>query len=247
MKPLFKRNLKNGDHIPFMTFKISTNLAEQVADFITEKIIRMEMKPGERIYETAIAEELHVSRSPIREALLILERKNLVDLIPRKGASVTPISIELVENHFDVLHALLGMVAHKCIENGSERDLKAIDQAARQAIACAEKNEPSGYYEAVIGFFVACLAAAKNDLVESILADLMPNIRRFLFSSFTIMEQDLKKNAAIVMKGNGYIQEKNKKMAEETVYEYIQNEREISLSNPLFFELISGQVAVLSK
>lgn len=230
-----------------MTFKISTNLAEQVADFIAEKIIRMEMQPGERIYETAIAEELHVSRSPIREALLILERKNLVELIPRKGASVTPISVEFIENHFDVLHALLGLVANKCIENGSEKDFKAIDHAARQALSCAETNDPSGYYEAVIGFFVACLAAAKNELVESILTDLMPNIRRFLFSSFTIMEQDLKKNAAIVMKGNGYIQEKNKKMAEETVYAYMNNERDISFKNPLFYELFIDKEAEQSK
>lgn len=217
-----------------MDFKVSTNLAEQVAQFIEEKIIRLEMAPGERIFETAIAEDLGVSRSPVREALLILERKNLVALIPRKGASVTEITISFIDNHFDILFSLLGLVAHKCIENGSEKDFAAIDTAARDAALCAEKNDPPGYYEAVIRFLLSCMKATQNNLLEQLITDLMPNIKRFLFSSFAIMAQDLKKNAQIVIKGNSYIQEKNKKMAEETIYEYLNNEKKMSLENPLF-------------
>lgn len=217
-----------------MDFRVATNLAEQVAQFIEDKIIRLEMPPGERIFETAIAEELGVSRSPVREALLILERKNLVDLIPRKGASVTEITVSFIENHFDILFSLLGLVANKCIENGSEKDYKAINDAAHMAVSCAEENNSAGYYEAVISFLIACMKATKNNLLEHLIIDLMPNIRRFLFSSFAIMEQDLKKNASIVIKGNNYIQEKNKKMAEETIYEYLNNEKTMSLENPMF-------------
>jgi DNA-binding GntR family transcriptional regulator len=217
-----------------MDFKIATNLAEQVAQFIEEKIIRFEMGPGERIFETAIADDLGVSRSPVREALLILERKNLVELIPRKGASVTAITLSFIDNHFDILFSLLGLVANKCIENGLEKDFKAINDAATDAGRCAENNDPPGYYEAVIRFLLSCIKATKNALLEQLIMDLLPNIKRFLFSSFAIMAQDLKKNAQIVMKGNTYIQEKNKKMAEETIYEYLNDEKRMSLENPLF-------------
>jgi DNA-binding GntR family transcriptional regulator len=49
-----------------MTFKISRNLSEQIADHLVDKVIRFEIMPGERIYEQKISEELGVSRSPVQ-------------------------------------------------------------------------------------------------------------------------------------------------------------------------------------
>ena len=75
-----------------MTFKVSSSLSEQIAEYISDRIIRMEIKPGERILETNIAKEFGVSRSPIREALRILEKTRLLELIPRRGARVAEMS-----------------------------------------------------------------------------------------------------------------------------------------------------------
>jgi len=67
-----------------MEFKPSKNLAEQIALYLGERIIRFELKPGERLIEEELARDLKVSRSPLREALRILEKKWLIDLIPRR-------------------------------------------------------------------------------------------------------------------------------------------------------------------
>lgn len=86
-----------------MEFKASTNLAEQVYIHLSEKIIQFEIAPGERILEVKLAEELGVSRGPIREALRMLAKCRLLELIPRRGAKVAEITEQTIEWLFEVL------------------------------------------------------------------------------------------------------------------------------------------------
>ena len=87
-----------------MTFKAPDSLAEQIAHHLAERIIRGELKPGERIQEQKVTAALNVSRGSVREALLILERRHLVAILPRRGAHVT----ELDERSVRSLCALMG-------------------------------------------------------------------------------------------------------------------------------------------
>jgi len=75
-----------------MTFKAPDSLSEQIAHHLAERIIRGELKPGERIQEHKVTEALSVSRGSVREALLILERRHLIVILPRRGAQVTALT-----------------------------------------------------------------------------------------------------------------------------------------------------------
>ncbi len=81
----------------FMDFKLSGNLAEQVQEYLSDKIIKFEIKPGERLLEEKIASELGMSRGPVREALRTLDKIKLVELIPRRGAKVTELTHQYIE------------------------------------------------------------------------------------------------------------------------------------------------------
>lgn len=96
-----------------MALNISGTLADQIADFITEKIIRLELPPGERILEKNIADELGVSRSPVREAMRILEKTGMIEIIPRCGARVRVITRESIEGFCDVFSLLFGHVVRR--------------------------------------------------------------------------------------------------------------------------------------
>ncbi|MBF8730854.1 MULTISPECIES: GntR family transcriptional regulator [Pseudomonas] len=87
-----------------MTFKAPDSLSEQIAHYLAERIIRGELKPGERIQELKVTQALNVSRGSVREALLILERRHLVAILARRGAHVT----ELDERGVRSLCALMG-------------------------------------------------------------------------------------------------------------------------------------------
>ncbi|MFV3318392.1 GntR family transcriptional regulator [Pseudomonas sp. NY15374] len=87
-----------------MTFKAPDSLSEQIAHYLAERIIRGELAPGERIQEQKVTQALNVSRGSVREALLILERRHLVAILPRRGAHVT----ELDEHSVRSLCSLMG-------------------------------------------------------------------------------------------------------------------------------------------
>jgi DNA-binding GntR family transcriptional regulator len=85
------------------------SLPEQIAESIGAAIIRGELDPGERIHEQDIAERFSVSRGPAREALRILERDGLVQILARRGARVTELTVDEVEEVFEMRAALLGL------------------------------------------------------------------------------------------------------------------------------------------
>ena len=68
------------------------SLARGAADWIAEHIISGEIKPGEKLTETGLAERMGISRSPVREALQALSREGLIILEPRRGAYVSELN-----------------------------------------------------------------------------------------------------------------------------------------------------------
>lgn len=229
-----KNKLSEFSGIMNMSFKISSNLSEQIAEHISDKIIRIEIRPGERIMETTIADELSVSRSPIREALRILEKNRLVELTPRRGARVTEMSETFIAHLCDILAVLLGLTAHQCVENGSDQDLKKIDDAAQASAQCVNRDDIYGYYKSVFEFAIACLKATRNPLLEQMVAELMPNVRRILYASFSAKKEELQQNVQILLTGNRFVQERNGKMAEKTVCDYVRKAKEFALKNKIF-------------
>ncbi len=211
-----------------------TNLSEQIADHIADKIIRLEFRPGERIMETKIADELEVSRSPIREALRILEKNRLVELIPRRGARVTEFSETFIDQLCDVLMALFCLMARQCVENGTDSNLEIIDDAAKQSSDCVSREDVYGYYNALFDFVVASLKATQNPLLEQMIQELLPNVRRIIYASLSFQKEALEKNVVVVMTGNRYLQERNGKMAEKTVVDYIMQAKSFALENNIF-------------
>lgn len=210
------------------------NLSEQIADHITEKIIRLEIRPGERIMETKIADELKVSRSPIREALRILEKNRLVELIPRRGARVTELPETFIVQLCDILTTLFCLMARQCVENATAGNLETIDAAAKRSRDCVAQEDVYGYYTALFDFAVASLKATHNPLLEQVIHELLPNVRRLIYASFSIQKEALERNVAVVMIGNQYLQERNAKMAEETVTDYIKKAKAFALENNIF-------------
>lgn len=81
-------------------------VTSSVVDILREKIISHEIKAGTPLRQNALADELDVSRIPIREALLQLEAEGLVEFAPHRGAVATRISVEEVNELFG-LRAIL--------------------------------------------------------------------------------------------------------------------------------------------
>ena len=100
------------------------NLAEDIAEYLAEKIISMELKPGEQIREAKTKEEFNVSNGPVREAFQILEKYHLVEIIPRKGVRVSEMTSDFIRNLFEVVIELTGFIVRRLCENRTEEELE---------------------------------------------------------------------------------------------------------------------------
>ncbi|WP_144938550.1 GntR family transcriptional regulator [Pseudomonas alabamensis] len=122
-----------------MTFKAPDSLCEQIARHLAERIIRGELAPGERIQEQKVTQALNVSRGSVREALLILERRHLVAILPRRGAHVTVLdahSVRSLCHMMSELYILLGnVVAARWRTDSDLLPFLAVQQRLVQACA----------------------------------------------------------------------------------------------------------------
>lgn len=163
-----------------MRFQAPESLSEQIARYLGERIIKGTLKPGERIQEMKIAGELDVSRGSVREALLILERRYLIRIYPRKGAVVSEISPDLVVHLYDIYIALLTMLAQKLAERWSGQDLVPL---ARQVHELENRMEAQDFAAAEMidgGFGVmrGTYAIVGNPYLEETLENFRPAISR---------------------------------------------------------------------
>ena len=89
-------------------FNINTNeylpLRDVVFNTLRDAILTGKLVPGERLMENQLAEKLGVSRTPVREALRMLELENLVELVPRKGAQVLDMSEKDIVDILEKVH-----------------------------------------------------------------------------------------------------------------------------------------------
>lgn len=80
--------------------------AEQIAERISQDVLAGILKPGDRIIEQEIADSFQVSRGPVRDAIRILEREGVVEVLPRRGAQVTLLTVKEVDDIFAIRGAL---------------------------------------------------------------------------------------------------------------------------------------------
>ncbi len=213
-----------------MTFMAAQSLPEQIADHIREKIIRFELKPGENIREAQLAAELQVSRSPVREALKLLERQRLVEQTPRKGSKVTGLSKEYITSLYNITGALIVLAAQQCAEKSTSEDLKKINQTVINAAEAVKQKDIHAYYTAFFDFSLTCLRAARDPLLEEMILDLLPSVRRMQYLTFTLRSESLYENLEVVERGNACLQKGEREKAVETVIEYITKEKEVALN-----------------
>jgi DNA-binding GntR family transcriptional regulator len=114
-------------------------LRDVVCDAIRDSIASGAHRPGERLVEDRLAEELGVSRNPVREALRALEVEGYVELIPRRGAIVADLSAAVVAEIFEVRGALEALGARLAAGRATptqvrrlERLLDTSDQALKR-------------------------------------------------------------------------------------------------------------------
>jgi len=115
-------------------------LAAQVHERIRETIIHQKIKPGTRIDQNRLAEDLNVSIVPVREALKTLEGEGLVTIIPRRGAFVTEVSLEHLDDLYFARQIIEGAGIYYAIPNLQTDDFHQLDDLMQQMRVATESH-----------------------------------------------------------------------------------------------------------
>jgi DNA-binding GntR family transcriptional regulator len=212
-----------------MSFTPSDNLADQIAKHLSEKIIRAEFKPGERIIEDKLARELGVSRSPLREALRMLEKEGLVELMPRHGVRVTTINRDHVACIYDILTELYALLVRRLFECVTDDIVHQIDEAIIKLERCAKEHNVEGYYNALFDFGAVALRCVNMPLLERMITDLWPSKRRVEYYITGLRRNDLVQNAKLFRQGYKYALAGDGESVVRAIRIYTQGEKEYAL------------------
>lgn len=120
------------------------NLSQTIADQLANMIQNGRLKPGEHLVQLDLANQLHVSRAAVRDALHLLCQQGLAINRPRGGTVVRSVSIGEVREIFEIRRLLEGLAAERACENMSIKELEHLSQIITDQERLAEKPDPEG-------------------------------------------------------------------------------------------------------
>lgn len=162
-----------------MTFKAPDSLAEQIAQHLAQRIIRGELKERERIQEQKVTQALNVSRGSVREALLILERRHLIVILPRRGAHVAELTAHNVKSLYALVMELYIVLGNAVAATWrTEADLAPLLAVQLQLQANAASEDIDAFVESSFDVMRAALPFASNPYLQETLENLLPAISR---------------------------------------------------------------------
>lgn len=110
-------------------------IRDEVYQMLRQAILRGEYKPGDRLQEETLAEQLGTSRTPVREALRKLEVESFVNYYPHRGTVVSEVSTDEIEELYQIRTIIESFIAKRAAINATDKDIKHL----REILANGEK------------------------------------------------------------------------------------------------------------
>ncbi|GAB6172551.1 GntR family transcriptional regulator [Paradesulfitobacterium aromaticivorans] len=159
-------------------------LREIVFEAMREAIISGVLKPSERLMEIQLAEEMGVSRTPVREAIRKLELEGFVVMIPRKGAYVAGVSHKDVADVFEIRAALEGLAAGLAAERITDDEIEQMERVLLYKEG--EERDLELIVKSDTDFHALVYKASRNQRLVQILENLREQIQRFRATSLAV-------------------------------------------------------------
>ena len=125
---------------------VPNSLHDEVAAQLRERIFAGELMPGTFLDEVQLAEQMKISRTPLREALKVLTAEGLVRHEPRRGCFVNEVTEQDLDEIFPVIALLEGRCAFEAAQNATDADLEALEDLHQKLSRHAKAKRINEYY-----------------------------------------------------------------------------------------------------
>ena len=202
-------------------------LREVVCETLREAIRKGILKPGERLMEIQLAEELGVSRTPVREAIRKLELEGYVIMMPRRGTYVANLSIRDVNEVFEIRTSLESLSSGLAAERITDEELESLQRLLVRIGEFIECNNMEKIVETDMQFHDLLYQASRNTRLVGIIYNLREQLTRFRSTSMSFpgrLKATLEEHRAIVeaiaqgdVKGAQHASEYHMEKSEQTL------------------------------
>lgn len=176
-------------------------LREVVCESLRNAIREGVLKPGERIMEIQLAEELGVSRTPVREAIRKLELEGYVVMMPRRGTYVASMSIRDINEIFEIRTALESLSNGLAADHITDEELEHLQRLLVVIGGYIKEGNIEKIVETDIEFHDVMYHAARNQRLVGIISNLRDQLTRFRTLSMSYpgrLEETLEEHKLIV-------------------------------------------------
>jgi DNA-binding GntR family transcriptional regulator len=151
---------------------VHNSLHDEVAAQLRERIFSGELTPGVFLDEVRLAEQMKISRTPLREALKVLTAEGLVRHEPRRGCFVNEVTEQDLDEIFPVIALLEGRCAFEAAQHATDADLEALEDLHQKLSRHAKAKRINEYYETNFAIHEAIIALAGNRWLAGVIGDL---------------------------------------------------------------------------
>ena len=161
-------------------------VGDRTYEAIRLAILSGRFAPGSKLTVDHLARQLKVSRTPVKEALVRLEREGLVRVIPRHGAFVEQLSRSDVEELYDLREVCEGLAARKAATRATEADLARLRELVDQAAQCVRDGDRVRYSDLDVAFHGLIVEMSGSRRLTQVLEGLRSQTRLMMATSVVL-------------------------------------------------------------
>jgi len=167
--PMSQEELVVGDGMAtgllwkFLELDQSDNsLVDRIVLSIARDIIEGRIEPGATLDSISLSEQFRTSRTPVREALVTVERHGLIEVQARRRARVRDLTRNEVEEIYELRAELHSLLTHKAVSRRTEQGLKELESAYRLMERARVENDIDAFFWSNIGFHESVASMAQD-------------------------------------------------------------------------------------
>ena len=153
-------------------------LHEEAAERLRDLIVQGRLAPGARLNERLLTAQLGVSRTPLREAFKVLATEGLVELLPNRGAIVSPVDQDRLSETLAVMGTLEALAGELACRNATDAQLNEIRALHYEMLAYHARGDLAGYFKFNQAIHLKIVKYSGNAMLYNIYRQLNGNVRR---------------------------------------------------------------------
>ena len=207
-------------------------LRDVVFENLREAIVEGKLSPGKRLMEIQLAEQLGVSRTPVREAIRKLELEGLVVMIPRKGAYVSNMSLKDVVEVLEIRASLEGLAAYLAAERISDEDLIKLEKIADDFSQGKDEYDLETLLKKDVEFHECIFKATNNKKLHQLINSLWEQVYRFRFMYISDYEstKNIDKEHKLILQA---LKSRDSQLAKQYAKEHIEKAEQFMIEKAM--------------